>query len=147
MKYPLVVFAQFIGIVMCISVSAQTKITWEMLANVEYDFVHSEEYQAYYSQMIPSEDIAALDGKKVTISGFILPVSTDGQDYFLSAYPFSACFFCGGAGQESVIELKLQDENARYEVDDVLTFNGTLRLNDVPFEMSYILEEATPITQ
>lgn len=130
-----------------ISLSAQTKISWEMLANVEYEFVHSEEYQAYYSKMIPSAEISTLNGEEVAISGFILPVSTDGQDYFLSAYPFSACFFCGGAGQESVIELRLANSEARYNVDDVMTFSGTLRLNDVPFEISYILENAQPVSQ
>ena len=46
------------------SVKSQNIITWDLLKNVEFDEVWSEEFQAYY--MVPkfSKAIKALDGKK-----------------------------------------------------------------------------------
>lgn len=125
---------------------SQAKLEWDKLAQVDYSFEHSEEFKAYYTRMVPSDEIKDLNGKEVEITGFILPVSTDGEQYFLSAFPFSSCFFCGGAGPESVIELRLTNQGKRYEVDQVLTFTGKFIFNDIPFEMNYILENAQMVS-
>ncbi|MEL6191476.1 MAG: DUF3299 domain-containing protein [Bacteroidota bacterium] len=126
---------------------AQQKIGWDLLGEIKYDFVYHEEYKAYYNKMMPSEGLEAIDGEYVRITGFILPVSTDGEVYFLSAYPYSACFFCGGAGQESVIELRFKNKPGGYQVDEIKSFAGKFKLNDVPFEMNYILEEAVEFVE
>ena len=54
-----------------------------------------------------------------------------------------AGFFCGGAGPESVVDLRFKNKNRMYETDERLTFRGKLALNaDDVYQMNYILEGA-----
>lgn len=126
------------------AISAQTTIDWDMLAKVSYETKYDEE--AGFVQVIPQygPELKGLDGKEVLIKGYVLPMDVDGKEYMLSAFPYSSCFFCGGAGRESVIELRLANDNRRYKMDDVIIFKGNLILNTEPFGMNYLLQEATP---
>ena len=94
-----------------------------------------------------SKVVKALEGQEITIKGYILPLDVDGTHYVLSANPYSACFFCGGAGPESVMELWLVNYDKRYKTDDVVTFKGVLMLNKEPLGLSYILKDATPVEE
>jgi hypothetical protein len=61
----------------------------------------------------------------------------------LSANPYSSCFFCGQAGPESVMEIQLLKQYDGLRMDQVITFEGRLRLNaDDIYQLNYILEEA-----
>ena len=88
--------------------------------------------------------MVASEGKAFYITGYMIPVDVDEDFYVLSRYPFANCFFCGGAGPESVIDLRFPDKSERaYQTDERLTFKGTLRLNsDDVYQMNYILEGA-----
>ena len=83
MKKGLILILFFIGTFQL--VQSQKVITWEVLKNVEFDEVWSEEFQAYY--MVPKfgKIIQALDGKEVQIRGFIIPVDIVQDYYVLSA--------------------------------------------------------------
>lgn len=52
-------------------------------------------------------ELKSYDGKEITINGYIIP--TDGyksqKEFVFSAYPYKNCFFCGGAGPETVMEV------------------------------------------
>ena len=141
-KFILILFFGFFGI----SCFAQNIITWELLKNVEFDEIWSEEFEAYY--MVPkfSNAVKALDGKEVQIRGFIIPVDIVQDYYVLSANPYSSCFFCGQAGPESVMEIEMIKKYEGLRMDQVITFNGTLRLNvDDIYQLNYILEDAQVI--
>ena len=123
--------------------SAQNIITWELLKNVEFDEIWSEEFQAYY--MVPkfSNAVKAMDGKEVQIRGFIIPVDIVQDYYVLSANPYSSCFFCGQAGPESVMEIQMVKKYEGLRMDQVITFKGKLILNaDDIYQLNYILEDA-----
>ena len=123
--------------------SAQNIITWELLKNVEFDEIWSEEFQAYY--MVPkfSNAVKAMDGKEVQIRGFIIPVDIVQDYYVLSANPYSSCFFCGQAGPESVMEIQMAKKYEGLRMDQVITFKGKLILNaDDIYQLNYILEDA-----
>lgn len=138
-KIGLVLLLGFFGI----NYFAQNIITWELLKNVEFDEVWSEEFEAYY--MVPkfSNAVKVLDGKEVQIRGFIIPVDIVQDYYVLSANPYSSCFFCGQAGPESVMEIEMIKKYEGLRMDQVITFNGTLRLNvDDIYQLNYILEDA-----
>ena len=113
---------------------AQNIINWELLKNVEFDEIWSEEFQAYY--MVPkfSSSVKAFDNKEVQIRGFIIPVDIVQDYYVLSANPYSSCFFCGQAGPKQYEGLRM---------DQVITFKGKLKLNvDDIYQLNYILEDA-----
>lgn len=118
-------------------------IDWKLLAQVDFEDRYHKEYEAWYLFPKFSDKVQKLDGRQVAIKGYVIPLDVDGGLYALSAYPFSACFFCGGAGPESVISLKFDGDHPRYDTDDVATFTGRLELNDSDVEnFNYILHEA-----
>ncbi len=121
-------------------------IDWKLLAKVDFEDKYYEDYEAWYLHPLFSEQVQKLDGKKVIIKGYVIPLDVEGGLYALSAYPFSACFFCGGAGPESVMSLKFEGKPRHFETDDVATFTGTLHLNDSNVdEFNYILKQATEV--
>ena len=131
-------FLFFVG-----NIFSQNIITWELLKNVEFDEIWSEEFQAYY--MVPkfSESVKEMDGKEVQIRGFIIPVDIVQDYYVLSANPYSSCFFCGQAGRESVMEIQMIKKYEGLRMDQVITYRGTLKLNvDDIYQLNYILEDA-----
>ncbi len=130
--------------VCCSTLFAQEKINWTFLSDVQYSYIQNYDANVWYGTPSFGDDIKALEGKEVIIKGYVLPMDVDGNQYVLSANPFNTCFFCGGAGQESVMELRLAKKRRKYETDQVVTFIGTLRLNDAELELNYILENARP---
>ncbi len=119
------------------------ELTWKQLTDVEFKDVYVEELDAYYWKPTFGENVRALAGREVYITGYIIPVDYDENFYVLSRYPFANCFFCGGAGPESVVDLRFKNENRMYETDERLTFRGKLALNaDDVYQMNYILEGA-----
>lgn len=126
-----------------IPVFSQTKITWDTLTDVTFTDKYSEEVDAYYYFPKFGPSILALNNKEVIIKGYLLIIDPDNDIYILSANPFAACFFCGGAGPESIIELKMGKDHPRFKMDEVLTFRGKLKLNAVDiYQCNYILENA-----
>lgn len=126
-----------------IPVFSQTKITWDTLTDVTFIDKYSEEVDAYYYFPKFGPSVLALNNKEVIIKGYLLIIDPDNDIYILSANPFAACFFCGGAGPESIIELKIGKDHPRFKMDEVLTFRGKLKLNAVDiYQCNYILENA-----
>ena len=128
------------------SATSQTIITWEVLKDVTFEEVFSEEFQGYYQVPRFGKKISSLNGKKVQIRGYVIPVDVIQDYYVLSANPYSSCFFCGGAGPESVMEIQITGEHNGLRMDQIITFEGKLRLNpDDLYQLSYILENAKVI--
>lgn len=128
------------------SISSQTIITWEVMKDVTFEEVFSEEFQGYYKVPKFGKKISSLNGKKVQIRGYIIPVDVIQDYYVLSANPYSSCFFCGGAGPESVMEVQISGKHDGLRMDQIITFEGKLRLNpDDIYQLSYILEDAIVI--
>ena len=126
------------------AVEAAEELTWRTLEDVEFQDVYVEELDAYYWKPTFGAGVTGLEGKDVYITGYMIPVDLDEDFYVLSRYPFANCFFCGGAGPESVVDLRFPGKSKRvYPTDERLTFKGTFRLNaDDVYQMNYILDGA-----
>lgn len=125
------------------SMLAQKEITWEQLQDVEFDSEYNEETleMLWYAHF--GEAVKQLEGEIISITGYVIPFRKDENLYALSAYPFAACFFCGNAGPESVIELKFKTADREFNMDDYLKIQGVLRLNaDNPYKLNYVVEKA-----
>ncbi len=120
------------------------ELTWAELADVDFKDVYLEELDSYYWKPEFGPQVLAAESEDVYITGYVIPVDLDEDFYVLSRYPFANCFFCGGAGPESVVDLRFSESDHRaYQTDDRLTFHGNLRLNaDDVYQMNYILEDA-----
>jgi len=82
---------------------AQKLINWGYLGDVKYEVKYSEELGYNLHIATFGKSIADLDGKEVIISGHMIPLDPMGISYVLSQNPNSSCFFCGGAGPETVL--------------------------------------------
>lgn len=119
------------------------ELTWKDLTDVEFKDVFIEEIDTYYWKPVFGDHVKSLEGKEVYITGYILPVDIDDDYYVLSRYAYANCFFCGGAGPESIIDLRFKKQTRVYKTDERLTFKGVLKLNanDI-YSMNYLLMEA-----
>lgn len=126
------------------------RIDWQLLGMVDFEQRWNDSINDFIYYPVFHPDIKAFGGQLVEINGYVIPFeeTQDASMLVLSAFPFSSCFFCGGAGPESVMDIQLADrgKNKRYKQDDKMSFRGRLRLNDTDtYYLNYILEEAAPV--
>lgn len=127
---------------------AQKVITWKTLEDVTFKEKFSAEADAYFWFPTFGKSLIDLEGKEVQIKGYVIPVDVKENLYVLSAFPFAACFFCGGAGPQTVMELAFAKKPRRYETDERLTFKGKFKLNSTDiYRMNYILEGAEQVKE
>jgi hypothetical protein len=130
-----------------VSLQAQEPINWSYLADVEFEEKFSVElgYKLHHATF--GKMVSELEDQEVTIEGYMIPMDPMGITYVLSKNPNSSCFFCGGAGPETVLELELKASAIRrYEVDDLKKFKGVLKMNKVnDKQLTYVLKEAEPV--
>ena len=118
---------------------AQKKVTWQDLADVEFEDKFFPEYGRYFLYPDFSESIKALEGQKISITGYLLDIDPRGEVFVLSQGPMSSCFFCGVGGPETAMELKFTEKH-NFKMDDIITVTGTLSLNsDDVNHFNYIL--------
>ncbi|NLR92542.1 MULTISPECIES: DUF3299 domain-containing protein [Flammeovirga] len=140
MKRVLILFVLFLTFS---SFSSEEDGIWKTLLNVGWEYKYSEEFEMDIPFPIFTDEIKAIENKEVKITGFVLPVETEDNSIMLSVYPFSSCFFCGGAGPESVIAVFLK--NQREIGEEEITLKGVLKLNDDETGLIYELRDAVEV--
>ena len=96
---------------------------WKTLMSVKYE----QKRDAYTPKFEAKHK--ALEGKEITLTGYMYayeeaPVH---KFFMLSFYPVSMCYFCGGAGPESVVEISMK--KPLRHTSKQITIKGTLKLN------------------
>lgn len=128
------------------SLFAQKEVEWSTLMDVSFKDIYLESEDIYVYYPLFDEKHKKLDSQEIEITGYIIPLDVEANMYFLSAYPFSACFFCGNAGPESVMAVNFAGNNRRYDTDERITLRGILNLNDKDVdELIYILNQAEEV--
>lgn len=118
-------------------------ISWSGLMDLKFKDVYMESTGGYVYIPLFTEKHRPLDGKEVEITGYIIPIDVESDTYVLSAFPFSACFFCGGAGPESVMAIYFRTPPRQLKTDERLTLIGQFELNDSDVdELIYVLKDA-----
>lgn len=117
---------------------------WDEFARTKFEPKYYENLGEYLFYPNFSADLKTLVGKEVTLEGFYVPFAPEDGDYIiLSKYPMSQCFFCGGGGPESVVEVNFLKELPKLQVDDLITVKGKLKLNaDNVDHVNFILTDA-----
>ncbi len=144
MKYT---FACFIGVLIAVSGLSQTTITWDELADVIFESQYDTEMAIEIQTAKFSDHLKTFDGQEVFITGYMIPVDPLGTRYVLSRFPNANCFFCGNAGPETIVELRLMPKFVRrYATDTYATFKGKLQLNTQNLTtFNYVLLDAEKI--
>ncbi|KYG85391.1 hypothetical protein AWW67_15490 [Roseivirga seohaensis] len=134
----------FILLILGITTSsfAQEKNMWKTLSNVTVEKSFDEILSIDVEHYNFASQVKALNGKKISLEGWMIPLDElRGENYFvLSSLPFANCFFCGGAGPETVAEVFSKKEvkftEKKVRVTGVLTLNS-----DDPLRLMYILND------
>ncbi len=116
---------------------------WNVLATVKTKQQSDKSGKYQVSVPVFSSDLQKLNSKEIILKGYIIPLQElRKQNYFvLSRYPYSLCYFCGGAGIESVIEVN-SHQDIKF-TENAVTLKGIFKLNPTnPNQLLYILNEA-----
>jgi len=128
------------------TVQAQDTNLWKTLSKITYEKKFDELLGFKVDVPVFSEGIEALEGEMVEVSGYIVPVEgyKSHTEFVFSTYPYNMCFFCGGAGPETVMEVT-STEPVKYSTERI-KLRGRLTLNsDDINRLMYVLTEATVI--
>ncbi len=122
---------------------SQEKLTWDDLADVKFYNVYSAAYDDIFLKPRFGPIIKSYQGTRIRIKGYFLDFSIKEDEFYLiSKNPRSSCFFCGGAGPESVVEVVFK-QKPKFKMDQVVEITGVLELNvDDVDHCNYILKEA-----
>ena len=102
-------------------------LTWKALGEVKFSKgTHPDYGEVMFPKVSPR--IKSLHKKKITVSGFIVPI--DNENYALSKNVFANCFFCGQAGPETIMGVSFKDFKGRIKTDTYVTLTGYLRVNE-----------------
>jgi hypothetical protein len=123
---------------------------WKDLLTLKFDIRFDETVDDVIFKPKLSKRVLQYEGKIIEIEGFIIPheiaadamasVDEDGQQFMFSAYPLASCFFCGGAGAESVMEA-FPKEPLQY-TERKVKIRGRLEFNTTDFlKLPYLLKD------
>jgi hypothetical protein len=117
--------------------------TWKTLSKITFKKEYDEVLGLKIDVPVFGKEVKALEGKEVTVKGYIIP--TDGYKsqtaFVFSAFPYNMCFFCGGAGPETVIEVNTK-QPVTYTSEPIY-LKGILKLNGADVNrLIYSLEKA-----
>ena len=141
----------FFFVVTSSAVFAQDKKfdSWNEFAKTKFEPKYQEKIGEYVFYPTFTQELKSLEGKEIIIEGFYVPFAPENGSYIiLSKYPMSQCFFCGGGGPESIAEVSFAKGLPKFQVDDVVTVRGKLKLNSDDLDhMNFILVQAEVINK
>ena len=103
---------------------------WKTLSKITYKKEYDEFLGFKIDKPVFAQSVQDLEDQEVEVKGYIIPVEgyKSHTEFIFSAYPYNLCFFCGGAGPETVMEIEAV-EAVEYSAD-AITLRGKLQLND-----------------
>ena len=138
------------GLIYLLSMTAMAQATdsWNLFAKTKFEPKFNEKIGEYLFYPTFTEDVKKLEGKEITLEGFYVPFAPEGDDYvIISKFPMSQCFFCGGGGPESVAEVNFAKDPGSFQVDDLITVRGKLKLNSDDLDhINFILTDAVLVS-
>ena len=111
---------------------------WKAFFDIQYE--HKGAY-GYYPKFTAKH--WQFHNKEIELAGYMYPLTEDKKQTFfmLSFYPIQQCFFCGGAGPESIVEVNspkgIRLNSKRIKIKGKLVLN-----TQTPERLFYILNDA-----
>lgn len=125
---------------------------WEDLLTLKFNIRFDESVDDVIFEPKISKRVQKYEGQIIEVEGFIIPheiaadamanIDEDGQQFMFSAFPLASCFFCGGAGAESVMAAfpkePLQYTERKIKIRGRLEFNTTDFLK-LPYQLKDVV--------
>lgn len=131
----------------CFGQSTDTNL-WKTLSKITYKKEYDEFLGFKIDKPVFADDIKDIEGSEVIVKGYIIPVEgyKSHNEFIFSAYPYNMCFFCGGAGPETVMEVE-SSEPIEYTAEQVV-LKGKLQLNAEDINrLMYLLTDAVLVVE
>jgi len=128
--------------------AAQTDY-WAVFSKTRFEVRYSEKAQEYLNFPIFPAEVKALESKVISVEGYYLPVDVVGEAYvIISKYPYSQCFFCGGAGPETIAEVSFKTKPPKFSADQYIRVRGKLKLNTDDIDRTnFLIQDAELIVK
>lgn len=118
---------------------------WALFSKTRFIEKLNREFGMYFLYPKFPDELKAYEGKIVTVSGFYIPLDMNNANIaIVSKFPMAECFFCGGAGPESIVVGYLKNKpSKRIKTDEIVKIRGKLKLNEEDIEeLNFILMDA-----
>lgn len=118
---------------------------WSLFSKTRFVEKLNREFGMYFLYPRFPDELKEIEGKTVTVSGFYIPLDMNNSNIaIVSKFPMAECFFCGGAGPESIVVGYLKNKpNKRFKTDEIVKIRGKLKLNEDDIEeLNFILIDA-----
>ncbi len=117
---------------------------WALFAKTKFDAKYNDKAGEYFLYPTFPDELKNMVGKEIDMEGYYLPIDVEGDAYIiLSKFPFAQCFFCGGAGPESIAEVSFKVKQEKFEPDQFIRIKGKLKLNESDIEHgNFIIQDA-----
>ena len=121
---------------------------WQAFAQVKSETKFFKNEGVYVVTPKFDEKIKSLEGMYFSLRGYYIPTEVHSDKWIvMSKVPMSQCFFCGGAGPESIAMINFKGKAPKFKTDQVITVRGKLRLNDSNLdELNFILDDSELVT-
>lgn len=133
------------GLLLLSSMTSIDPDMWALFSKTRFVEKLNREFEMYFLYPKFPEELMAIEGKMVTVSGFYIPLDMNATNIaVLSKFPMAECFFCGGAGPESIVVAYLKKKpNRKIKTDEIVKIRGKLKLNENDIdELNFILQDA-----
>lgn len=129
---------------------------WADLLELKFAISFDEEVDDVIFKPKFTKKIRSYQDKIIEVEGFIIPhniaadamgdLNDDGAKFMFSAYPLASCFFCGGAGAESVMEA--YPKNPIEYTERKIKIRGKLTFNEEDFlQLPYVLKDVVVVDE
>ncbi len=121
---------------------------WDILEKVKFSPKYFEQIKTDLLTPIMDSYAKSIDGKEITIRGYYIPLGAEHNVMIISKFPYRMCFFCGGAGPQSVVEVYFpKGKNVPiYPTDKLVKVKGRLKINISDLEkLNFVLYDAVEI--
>lgn len=126
--------------------AAATPNIWKTLSKITFKKQYDELMGFKVDVPVFSADVEKLDGEEIIIKGYVIPVEgyKSHTEFVFSAFPYNMCFFCGGAGPETVMEVTAA-EPIKFSTE-AIQIKGKLHLNATDInKLIYSLTDAVMV--
>lgn len=133
------------GLLLLSSMKSLEPDMWALFSKTRFVEKLNREFGMYFLYPKFPDELMAFEGKIVTVSGFYIPLDMNASNIaVLSKFPMAECFFCGGAGPESIVVGYLKNKpNRKIKTDEIVKIRGKLKLNENDIdELNFILQDA-----
>ncbi len=122
---------------------SQANLSWDVLSDVSFEQQQLDDSDAYWLVPTFGDIINLYDRQEIVIEGYLIVIDIQDNFCVLSRYPYTSCFFCGGAGPETIVELSFENQLEEVRMDQRVRIQGRLTLNKMDIEhFNYIISDA-----